>query len=138
MSSRRPHFDTGDETNVCPLPSYIITHVIRVYIEYHWSTGGKKGNSIGGKFLKTLQRNLSVMYILRDQEFSRKGKRGSGRECFHNTGNYQNLSFIKVVLCCQYILPSAYVFTITENKNKKPILKCTGQAILIYLYIDLL
>lgn len=47
----------------------------------------KEDNYVGGKLLKTLQRNLPLRYILKDQEeFSRTGKRGRiGRTVLENT-----------------------------------------------------
>lgn len=48
---------------------------------------GKEDIYVGGKFLKTLQGNLPLRYILKDQEeFSRKGKGdGVGRTVLENT-----------------------------------------------------
>lgn len=62
------------KTNSYSLPFKLIMKVKRVYIECHWSTGGKEDNSVGGKLLKTPQRNLLLRDILKNQELSRKGK----------------------------------------------------------------
>lgn len=57
------------------------------FVSVHRMLLGKEDNYVGGKLLKTFQRNLPLRYILKDQEeFSRKGKGGRvGKTVLENT-----------------------------------------------------
>lgn len=57
------------------------------FVSVHRMLLEKEDDYVGGKLLKTLQRNLPLKYILKDQEeFSRTGKGGwVGRTVLENT-----------------------------------------------------